>query len=317
MRLAIIGGAGFLGRALITRLIVDGTWVTIVCLDRSSYSIEDLGIFRFTQIIGDTTSPDALANALAGADAVWIRAGKLGGPQSICSDICEDYLSENADMTATVLAACDKAGCTRVIYDSSEQVFGGDNFYKDNHPYAEPISSNFYGASKLICEKLIFSWVKNGGKKEKRSAQIFRYPRVHDRGCSDPITHMTRAALSGNSIKILGNPNRAFDFVHLDDVMLANLAALKISPEFAIYHISSGSPISLMQLASRIRNLVEQATNINAEIEFVSNKIESAFEPLVMGMEWETSFQELGLGVPKSLNNMIEEAIIYTLSRAT
>jgi UDP-glucose 4-epimerase len=317
MKLAIIGGAGFLGRALITQLMRVDAEVAVTCLDRSPYSKEALGVFGLTQIIGETTSQDALANALKGADVVWIRAGKLGGPQSICSNICEDYLRENADMTAVVLDACDKAGCTRVIYDSSEQVFGGDNSYKDNRPYSEPISLNFYGASKLICEKLIFSWVKNGREKEKRSAQIFRYPRVHDRGCSDPITHMTRTALSGNSIKILGNPNRAFDFVCLQDVISANLTALKLTPEFAIYHISSGSPISLLQLANRIRNLVEEATNVNVEIEFVSNKIDFSFEPLVMGMEWETSFQELGLGMPKSLNKMIEEAIIYNLSVAS
>ena len=217
-------------------------------------------------------------------------------------------------MTAAILAACDKFGCTRIFFDSSEQVFGGDNCYRDNYPYSEPISLNFYGASKLICEKLIFSWVKNGSEKEKRSAQIFRYPRVHDRGCSDPITHMTRSALSGDSIKIFGNPSRAFDFVHLNDVMSANLAALKLTPEFAIYHISSGGPISLLQLANLIRNLVRKATNINAEIEFVSNKIEPFFEPLVTGMQWTMSFQELGLEAPKSLDSMIEEEIIYILS---
>ena len=303
--LTVIGGAGFLGRALIGRI---DAGVAVRCLDRTPFPSQAARPPDFTEIVGSSQDPEALLQALEGADAAWIRAGLLGGPQSIEARTCTDYIRENADMVAAVLRACERAGCTRVFYDSSEQVFGEDTERAPAETSSEPVSRNFYGASKLIAEKLLRAWSEERTD-APRSVQIFRYPRIRTADSRDAIFHMTSAAMAGGPICVVGDPDHAINFVDLDDVSASNLAALRRAPAFAIYHVSSGRPISLLQLAVHIQSLAALATGSAAPIERALDEKKISFEPRVLGLSWEGSIQELGVGIPKALDVMIRDTI--------
>ena len=310
MKLTVIGGAGFLGRALIGRLTETGGRVEVVSLDRSPYPEKAARPAEFTHLVGSAADASLLLKVLAGADAVWIRAGLLGGPQSVRTETCADYLRENTDMVAAVLTACGETGCRRVFYDSSEQVFGNEFDPESNAPDSEPVSRNFYGASKLIAEKLLRAWAF-ADDAAPRSVQIFRYPRVRSSDSRDPVFHMADAALSGRPIRVIGDPGHAIDFVHIEDVTAANIAALSRTPRFAVYHVSSGRPIALLDLARRIQELATGASRPKVEIEKIPSEPGLAFEPRTVGLSWEDSIRELGLAAPKPLDTMIQETIAW------
>lgn len=311
MRLAVIGGAGFLGRSLIARLSAAKDPSSVVCLDRVAFPESAARPADFTQLVAGTDDSSLLRRAVAGADAVWIRAGILGGPQSVRAQTCADYLRENTDMVVAVLQACDEAGCRRVLFDSSGQVFGDEFDPAANTAAAEPVCRNFYGASKLIAEKLLRSWAFADGAASARSAQVFRYSRVRSFDSRDPIFHMSTAALNGKPIRVIGDPGHAIDFVHVSDVMAANLAALGRAPRFAIYHVSSGRPVSLDELAKRVQELAMAASGSKAAIERVAAEPALPFEPRVVGITWEASSRELGLPAPKPLEYMIGETLTW------
>ncbi len=78
--LAVIGGAGFLGRSLIGRL--SSTDVAVRCLDRVAFPAGAPRPAGFQEFVGEAADPELLKGALDGAEAVWIRAAMLGGGAS-------------------------------------------------------------------------------------------------------------------------------------------------------------------------------------------------------------------------------------------
>lgn len=313
--LAVIGGAGFLGRSLIGALAADEfcSKIRVRCLDRVGYPAGAPRPAAFKELIGDARDAGLLDTCLRGADAVWVRAGITGGAPSVDAARCMDYLDTNADLVARVMDACDRAGCRRVFFDSTGQVFGDPADQESCDPDAEPTAANFYGASKLIAEKLLRLWAHSPGD-GARSVQVFRYSRVRAADTRDVIQRMCAAALAGEPIRIIGPSIRRLDFVHADDVAAANLAALRRSPRYAAWHVSAGRPVSLFELALLVREKVAARTGSAAPIHQAPASTGAEFEPLVVGLRWEASNQALGLPLPRGIDDMVDEAIAAIVS---
>ncbi len=304
--LTLIGGAGFLGRSLVRRLAETPGWqdAEIRCVDRAEFPPDSARPPRFQQYVGDARRRDVLTEALAGADAVWVRAAMLGGPASIDAARIPEYLDLNVNLVAQVLDACAQTGCSKVLFDSSEQVFGDPADQQAQTPEAEPVAGNYYGAGKLIAEKLLRLWSAGDGG---RSVQIMRYSRVRAGDTRDVIRVMLADAVAGKPLRVLGNSTRRVAFVHLEDVLAANLAALDRRPNHAVYHVGADRPLSLLELAIRIRDVAYAATGAWSRIDIGPGA--PPFEPHVVGMRWESSRRQLGLPVPRSLDDMLYETL--------
>lgn len=313
--LTVIGGAGFLGRSLLARLAADESCadMQVRCLDRVAFPEGAPAPAGLTQHVGDARDRDLLRAALSGADAVWIRAAMLGGSASSDPAQLGGYLDVNVGLVADVLEIGEEVGCRRIFFDSSEQVFGDPADVQEQTPFAEPVAGNYYGAAKLISEKLLRHWSATGSADSPRSAQILRYSRVRSGETRDVIRVWLSLALSGRPLRVQGNGTRRIAFVHVDDVMAAGLAALTRRPSYAVYHVGADRPISLLELAQRVREAVHAITGFWAPIEVADGA--APFEPHVVGMRWEESRRDLGLGAPIGLDAMIQETLVE-LSRA-
>ena len=301
---AVIGGSGFLGRALVEKIAQIPSWsdCEVRVLDMAPYPDQAERPKRFRAEIGDAADPKALRDVIDGADAVFLRAGKVGGMASGDLSQTGQYLRANVETVAAVLDVCEQCGCRRLLFDSSEQVFGDPADQQSQDEQSEPRPSNLYGAAKQIAHKLIERWAfADTG----RSAQIFRYPRVHGDLTRDVIYHMANAALSGKPIRIIGNAGHAVAFVHVDDVIAANLAALTESPKFRVLHIATDRLITLFDLAQRIR----EWAGSDSPITRTENEAIAAYEPFVVGMRWEESIRQLGLSRPIGLDRIIERTL--------
>jgi UDP-glucose 4-epimerase len=292
----IFGGAGFLARSLV---IASPDW-EIITFDRAAWAGD---VPHYRHIVGDVLDPPAVRDAVEGAELAFCRHGVLGGPHSVAVNQCRRYLAINAESVMSILAACDRAGCRRVILDSSEQVFGQSGDLSLLSAYAEPSPMNFYGATKLVAEKALQMWTIG---EPDRSAQVFRYSRVRAPETRDVVYHFVRACLDNKPVQIRSNPNHKLSFVHVNDVIAANRVALTRKPRVAAYNVSCERPIALYDLAQRIKAIARSTSPI--EIEF-DMPVGLNFEPFITGMEWESSAEELGIMPRYGIDAMILQTI--------
>lgn len=113
MRALVTGGGGFLGRALVRRLVERGD--SVRSLARGEYpALAALGV---EVMRGDVTDAAAVARAASGVDVVFHVAAKAGVGGRFA-----DYVHSNLRGTEVVVAACQQAGVPRLVYTSTPSV---------------------------------------------------------------------------------------------------------------------------------------------------------------------------------------------------
>ncbi|MDO6588243.1 NAD-dependent epimerase/dehydratase family protein [Salipiger sp. 1_MG-2023] len=141
MKITLTGGAGVLGRNLVSHLMAARHEVT--SLDLSPMP-ETPGC---TQIIGDIRDPATVARAVAGADIVIHAAAALPSYRPA------DIRSISVGGTEVVMAACHREGIGRVIHVSSSAVYGLPDIVPtpEDHPRqrVDP-----YNCAKIDAEKV-------------------------------------------------------------------------------------------------------------------------------------------------------------------
>ena len=148
MKVLVTGGGGFIGIALIKRLIAEGHKVT--SYSRREYPLHwALGI---TSIQADIRDLETLEKACKGKDVVFHLAAKVG----IWGDY-NDYHSTNVTGTFNVIKACRKQGVGRLVFTSSSAVvFDGSDLegIDESHPYPDSHGSHM-ATTKAMAERLI------------------------------------------------------------------------------------------------------------------------------------------------------------------
>ena len=109
----VTGGSGFVGAALIRRLVAEG-W-TVRALARSSRAEAAVREAGAEPVPGDLSSEDALARGARGCAVAFHAAAKLGewGPW-------DEFLDVNVGGTRRVVAACRRAGVRRLVHVGTE-----------------------------------------------------------------------------------------------------------------------------------------------------------------------------------------------------
>jgi 2-alkyl-3-oxoalkanoate reductase len=144
----VTGGGGFLGRALVERLVRSGHDVTAAA--RGDYpGLRELGVRTLRMDLADS---EAVRTAVAGRDVVFHAAAMAGvwGPK-------EEFVRTNVTGTRNVVEACRSEGVPRLVHTSSPSVvFDG----RDQEgagpelPYAERFDA-FYPETKAAAERIV------------------------------------------------------------------------------------------------------------------------------------------------------------------
>ncbi len=168
MRIAITGGAGFLGTRLARKLLERGTLTDAHGQQRAITSLVLLdvgpaGAFadpRVTSITGDLADPAVIARAITpDTDSIFHLAAVVSGQAEADFDI---GMRVNLDATRALLERCRTlAAPPRFVFTSSLAVFGG--------PLPDPVPDNApvtpqgsYGAQKAIGEFLVYDMSRKG-----------------------------------------------------------------------------------------------------------------------------------------------------------
>jgi nucleoside-diphosphate-sugar epimerase len=144
MRIAVSGGAGFLGLHLNRRLVADGHTVRSLDLEPLADAALEGSV---EEVVGDIRDPDAATRLVTGADLVVHAAAAL--PIQTARGAIE---SVNVDGTQRLLDAAVAAGVRRFVFVSSTAVYG----IPAKHPIEETdplVGVGPYGGSKIEAER--------------------------------------------------------------------------------------------------------------------------------------------------------------------
>ena len=288
MRVVVTGGAGFIGSHLVDLLCDGGHEVVVVdVLDPAAHDGEPDTVRGDAEYHWrDVRDRDVWPGVLRGADAVCHLAAKVG--LGVDFGDAAEYVGANDVGTVTMLAAMHDAGWRgRLVLASSMVVYGEGAYACDRHgpvrPPARTVADlaagrfeppcptcgaalrpglvdesaptdprNVYAATKLHQEHLCSAW----GREHGVAVCSLRYHNVY--GPRMPrdtpyagVASIFRSRLAeGRDPEVFEDGGQRRDFVHVEDVARANLAALTSpDPYDGPLNVASGHPVTLLRMA--------------------------------------------------------------------
>jgi nucleoside-diphosphate-sugar epimerase len=254
-RALITGGAGLIGSHIADQLVSEGI-KEIVVLDNFTRGREqNLAVAaasgRVTIVEGDIRDIRLVRAVMEGIDIVFheaaIRITQCAEDPRLAHDVL-------ATGTFNVLEAAVAAKVKRVVAASSASIYGQAEVFptsEEHHGYG---NRTIYGAIKLYGESLLRSFHEMYGLNYVALRYFNVYgPRMDAYGVYTEvmIRWMERLA-NGEPCVILGDGSQTMDFVFVEDVARANLAAARSSVTDDVINVSSGSETSLKELAETL-----------------------------------------------------------------
>ncbi len=223
----VTGGAGFIGSNLVDGLLSKGYRVRV--LDNlSTGKKENLAraLSKIDFIKGDLRNDKDVRKALRGVRYVFHMGAISNVPQSVDQPLVTHEV--NVTGTLRLLKASREAGVKRFVYTSSSSVYGETKKFPSNEEDL-PRPESPYAASKIMGEY----YCRNFSKLYGLETVALRYfnvygPRQNPKSryaCVIPI--FLKHLLDGVPPEVHWDGKQSRDFVHVDDVVSANLLAMK------------------------------------------------------------------------------------------
>jgi len=244
MTVLVTGGGGFLGKAIVRRLLDRGQAVR--SLSRNHYPcLEKWGV---QQVQGDMANAEIVLQAAAGCDMVFHVAAKPGVWGSYSS-----YHAANVIGTENVLAACRKNHIRRLVYTSSPSVVfdGADQDGVDESvPYPDSFLAH-YPATKAEAEHKVLT--ANG---QDLAVVSLRPHLIWGPGDNHLVPRILAQGRAGK-LALIGGGRHLVDSVYIDNAAEAHLlAADRLEPGATIagnsYFISNDEPVIMAELINGI-----------------------------------------------------------------
>ena len=215
-KIAVTGGAGFIGSNLVERLLSKGHEVTVVDdLSTGLKSNLDLNKITFHEL--SLTNRDGLAKALNGVDAIVHLGARGSVPRSLKNPIATHDV--NATGTLNVLEAARTNGA-QVIFSSSSSVYGRNGqLPKDESMWLSPLTP--YAASKLAAE----GYVQAYGAAYEVPVTLLRFFNVFgpkqrpDHEYAAVLPKWIWKAMNNEPIDVYGDGSQTRDFTYVRTVL--------------------------------------------------------------------------------------------------
>ncbi len=255
MRALVTGGAGFIGSTLVDRLLRDGHEVHVVDdLRRGTRTAPadaaHAGRYSFTQL--DIANPE-FGDVVAGfePEVVFHLAAQIDVRVSVADPILD--AQQNVIGTINVAEAARKAGTRKICFASS-----GGSIYgtPDVLPVSEAVPINPkspYAASKVSGEVYLNTYRQLYGLECTHLALANVYgPRQDPHGEAGVVAIFANALLAGKPTKLFGDGGNTRDYVYVEDVVAAFVAASGENGGGQRYNIGTGHQTSDKELHSLV-----------------------------------------------------------------
>jgi UDP-glucose 4-epimerase len=268
MNFLITGAAGFLGTALANHLTREGHQVRGLD-DLSTGDPQSLGPdIHFTR--GDVNDRPKLWTLLQEVDCVYHLAARVSVPESVLYP--REYNAVNVGGTVSLMEAMRDVGVRRVVFVSSGAIYGdqGEQPLRESMP---PNPRSPYAVSKLGAEYYVTT-IGDLWNIETVNLRVFnaygpgqRLPPSHP----PVVPYYLRQSLRNGSLVVHGDGSQTRDYVYVDDVVSA-LVAASTAPNLdgMVINVGSGKETSVREL-------------VRAVLEVTDSKAEVIYNPKTAG----------------------------------
>ena len=256
MNYLITGGAGFLGAALANCLAQAGHMVR---------GLDDLSAGDPSRLVpavhltrGDVNDRPKLWTLLQGVDCVYHLAARVSVAESVLYP--REYNAVNVGGTVSVMEAMRDVGVRRVVLVSSGAVYGEQS----TQPLTEsmiPDPASPYAVSKLAAEY----YVRTIGQLWGIETVAVRVFNAYGPGQSLPAAHAPviprylLQVLSGASLVVHGDGTQTRDYVYVDDVVDALVAAATARDvNRRVINVGSGRETSVQDLIAEVQKVLRR-----------------------------------------------------------
>lgn len=255
-RCLVLGGGGFLGSAIVDRLLKDGYSVRVLERPRiAPYRIFGSGE-QVEWIAGDVMSQHDLMRAMAGVSAV-IHLVSATLPRSSNDDPIHDVESNLLGSLRLLNTMAQQKVVRLVFISSGGTVYGVPKYLPidEQHPTDPQVS---YGITKLAIEKyaLLYEGLHGIVPLILRVANPYG-ERQRIETAQGAVGVFISRALRGEPIEIWGDGSVTRDYLHVSDVADAIPAALRYAGRERVFNIGSGRGTSLNELLALLEATLE------------------------------------------------------------
>ena len=251
----VTGGAGFIGSHLVEALAPHNE---VRILDNFSSGDRTNLPENVTIVEGDIRDPIALQQAARGVDIIFHHAAVVSVSRSV--DAPRQSNETNLDASLLVLEQARQEDA-RVVVASSAAVYG----HPDELPVSETAStepSSPYGIQKLALDQYTRLYEDLYGLETVALRYFNAYGPRQQGPYSGVISTFLEQAQADEPITIEGDGEQTRDFVHVSDIVRANLYAATTDDVGEAYNIGTGTRTSIEELAETIRDATDSSSSI-------------------------------------------------------
>ena len=253
----MFGGGGFLGSAIVDRLLLDGHQLRIFERPRVAPYRSFTPNESVEWVAGDFSSTHDLGEAVRSMDAV-VHLVSTTLPKNSNDDPVYDVQS-NVVSTLHMLNAMVAAKVPKIVFISSGGTVYGNPVYlpvDELHP-TDPVVS--YGITKLTVEKYLHMYTRMHGLQAVSLRVANPYgERQRVETAQGAVGVFLHHALKGMPISIWGDGSITRDYLHVSDVAEAFARALHYKGNQRVFNVSSGVGTSLNDLLSLLETLLDK-----------------------------------------------------------
>ncbi len=249
----VTGGAGFVGSHLVEGLLGLGKRVYVlddISIGRLSNLSTYLEDKRFRLVKGSITDSSLVRGLVRKVQCVYHLAAQVSVSKSVRDPIGTNRV--NAEGTLNVLLACLRRKGIRFVYASSCAVYGdiGDIPAREDMA-AQPRSP--YASSKLSGESYATAFARSHGLRTISLRYFNVYgPRQVGSTYGGVVSRFIRRVGRGDPPVIYGDGFQTRDFIHVSDVVQANIQAANLESAGNVINVGTGKSTSIRELADLI-----------------------------------------------------------------
>jgi len=253
MRIAVTGGAGFIGSHVVDHLVADGHEVVVVDLQPSHR--HDVDYFAV-----DILDLRGLVRATRGCEFVFHLAGVADVNHATANPVLTSEL--NVAGTVKVWEAARRNRVKRAVLASTVWVYSASLSQQVDEEtcFAPETDRHLYATTKIAAEMLC----RDYANLYKRPYTVLRYgipygPRMRD---ALVICAFIRRALKGEPLILSGGGTQHRLFVYVEDLARAHVLAMSPKAENRTYNLEGARPVTIRQIAEGVRDLMGDSVHV-------------------------------------------------------
>lgn len=263
MKIAVTGGAGFIGGALVSRLRGDGHQVTVLDVrpaENDGAESRPMSVLNLEQV----------EEAVRGADLVFHLAGPV---LEACRRNPYDATTLQMVGTLNALEACRLKKVPKIILASTFYVYDGllDTMIVNESSPLDIARMELFGAVKFTAEKLVRTYAAKFGLE----FVVFRFGSAYGLGnCSNVVKTFLEAGWQKGKIEVWGKGLRRNQYTYFDDI--ARGCVLGMGQRNEVYNLISTEETTTGNLARLLREkfgfeiIFNEAQNEGASLPYMS-----------------------------------------------